>query len=696
MLQKTLFIFGIFSVAALTLASASAERDIFQLVSSDPALSTFVTAINAAGWVRDQGPLTVFAPTNEAFAKLDPAFLAHLLDPANVNELGDVIKFHCLPVTLQSKDLKARKDVKGDGELTYQGSELFFETIKDSPSTLGIDYVGLRGGFVNAVFVDLQASDGVVHVIDQVLIPSGPTNNIADYVTLNDDLSTLALALKAGELIDTLSGYGPFTVFAPTNEAFAKLPAATLAHLLDPANLKELDAVLTYHVAAGSVYAKDITDGEKIKTVEGQDVTASIYMGNRVFINNALVTTADVATSNGVVHIIDTVLSLPKPLRTIFDSIAHVEQSYAQFQLLIQASGLDRTLNDPKDGPFTVFVPTDEAFAKLPRGTVDRLCEPENIDELLELLNYHIIANGKSLRAGCTKVGRTCGPNDLEGDAIKFGYQPATAFWKTLNGQSLIVLEGYDTDNVTTFIGDGTGNAATILTFKAASDDDSSGENALASNGIWHVVDKVFMGPSKDRPDNRTIFETIAHANAGPSGYDTFLAAVKAAKLDRVLNNPKDGPFTVFVPTEEAFAKLPRGTLDHLLKPENIDELIDLLDYHIIANGKFLRSGCTKQGFTCGPDDLEGDAMKLGYQPAVAFWKTVQGQSLTVLESEDNSTTFIDDSTGNAAAIQTFEDADASGENAYASNGIWHVINKVLMPCHRPGCMPANATKMLK
>jgi len=258
------------------------------------------------------------------------------------------------------------------------------------------------------------------------------------------------------------------------------------------------------------------------------------------------------------------------------------------------------------------------------------------------------------------------------------------------------VLEGYDTDNVTTFIGDGTGNAATILTFQAASDDDSSGENALASNGIWHVVDKVFMGPSKDRPDNRTIFETIAHANAGPSGYDTFLAAVKAAKLDRVLNNPKDGPFTVFVPTEEAFAKLPRGTLDHLLKPENIDELIDLLNYHIIANGKFLRAGCTKVGRTCGPDDLEGDAMKLGYQPAVAFWKTVQGQSLTILESEDNSTTFIDDSTGNAAAIQTFEDADASGENAYASNGIWHVINKVLMPCHRPGCMPANATKMLK
>merc|ERR1712238_408693 len=117
------------------------------------------------------------------------------------------------------------------------------------------------------------------------------------------DLSTLVTALTAGELTTTLSSRGPFTVFAPTNEAFAKLPAATLTHLLDPANVKELDAVLTYHVVAGvAAFSKDLTDGEKIKTVEGQDVTASIYMGNRVFINKALVTTADISASNGVIH----------------------------------------------------------------------------------------------------------------------------------------------------------------------------------------------------------------------------------------------------------------------------------------------------------------------------------------------------------------------------------------------------------
>merc|ERR1711865_1329532 len=145
------------------------------------------------------------------------------------------------------------------------------------------------------------------------------TQTIVELAVATPDLSTLVTALKAGGLVDTLSGKGPFTVFAPTNEAFAKLPAATLAHLLDPANVKELDAVLTYHVVAGvAAFSKDLTDGEKIKTVEGQDVTASIYKGNRIFINKALVTTADVSASNGVIHIIDTVLSLPPAPNHLF------------------------------------------------------------------------------------------------------------------------------------------------------------------------------------------------------------------------------------------------------------------------------------------------------------------------------------------------------------------------------------------
>merc|ERR1711865_650057 len=139
------------------------------------------------------------------------------------------------------------------------------------------------------------------------------------YVTANSLVSTIADKTIVELAVATPDLSTLVTVFAPTNEAFAKLPAATLAHLLDPANVKELDAVLTYHVVAGvAAFSKDLTDGEKIKTVEGQDVTASIFMGKRIFINKALVTTADVSASNGVIHIIDKVLSLPPAPNHLF------------------------------------------------------------------------------------------------------------------------------------------------------------------------------------------------------------------------------------------------------------------------------------------------------------------------------------------------------------------------------------------
>ena len=135
--------------------------------------------------------------------------------------------------------------------------------------------------------------------------PGGKT--IVDLAVATPDLSTLVTALKAGGLVDTLSGPGPFTVFAPTNEAFTALPAGVLANLLKPENKAQLDNVLTYHVVAGAVRAEALKDGEKIKTLQGEELTVRIAGGD-VFINSANVTTADVTASNGVVHIIDGVL----------------------------------------------------------------------------------------------------------------------------------------------------------------------------------------------------------------------------------------------------------------------------------------------------------------------------------------------------------------------------------------------------
>lgn len=134
--------------------------------------------------------------------------------------------------------------------------------------------------------------------------------DIVDVAVGNGSFNTLVAAVKAGGLVDTLKGEGPFTVFAPTDEAFAKLPDGTVDMLLKPENKDKLVAVLTYHVVAGKVMAADVMKIDKATTIQGQNVMVSVNDGT-VMINNAKVIAADVEASNGVIHVIDTVL-LPK------------------------------------------------------------------------------------------------------------------------------------------------------------------------------------------------------------------------------------------------------------------------------------------------------------------------------------------------------------------------------------------------
>ena len=136
------------------------------------------------------------------------------------------------------------------------------------------------------------------------------SKNIVENAAGSSDHTTLVAAVKAAGLAETLSGTGPFTVFAPTNEAFDKLPKGTVESLLKPEMKKDLTDVLTYHVVAGTFKAADLKDGQKLKTVEGKDLMVSVKDG-KVMINGATVTIADVVSSNGVTHVIDAVL-LPK------------------------------------------------------------------------------------------------------------------------------------------------------------------------------------------------------------------------------------------------------------------------------------------------------------------------------------------------------------------------------------------------
>lgn len=131
--------------------------------------------------------------------------------------------------------------------------------------------------------------------------------NIVELAAETDILSTLVSAVQAGELVETLQGDGPFTVFAPTNDAFAALPEGTLESLLKPENKDQLVKILTYHVVPGKVMSTDLSDGQTAATVQGSDIKVKIAEG-AVHINEATVIKADVAASNGVVHVIDTVI----------------------------------------------------------------------------------------------------------------------------------------------------------------------------------------------------------------------------------------------------------------------------------------------------------------------------------------------------------------------------------------------------
>jgi uncharacterized surface protein with fasciclin (FAS1) repeats len=141
---------------------------------------------------------------------------------------------------------------------------------------------------------------------------AAPSSTIVELAVATDDLSTLVTAVTAADLVDTLSGEGPFTVFAPTNDAFAALPAGTVETLLLPENKAKLQAVLTYHVVAGKVMSSDLSNGQVVKTVQGNNLTVEIADGKVMLVDatgaKAEVVTADVEASNGVVHIINSVV----------------------------------------------------------------------------------------------------------------------------------------------------------------------------------------------------------------------------------------------------------------------------------------------------------------------------------------------------------------------------------------------------
>merc|ERR1712032_1622006 len=212
--------------------------------------------------------------------------------------LDNILEYHVVAgAAVHSNELKPENHFK-----TLEGQELLVEA-RDSGVVIN--------NVSRAMSFDHDATNGVVHIIDTVLIPP-PRPDIIAFATSDKDLSTFVAAVTAGKLVTALEGKGPFTVFAPTNEAFEALTEPVLKWLLEPEHIKDLDAVLEYHVVSGAaVYSKDLKHDQEFKTLEGRSVRVEERYDRgalHIYINHARVTSRDNGATNGVVHIIDRVL----------------------------------------------------------------------------------------------------------------------------------------------------------------------------------------------------------------------------------------------------------------------------------------------------------------------------------------------------------------------------------------------------
>jgi len=269
-------------------------------------------------------------------------------------------------------------------------------------------------------------------------MPEPVLKDIVDTAVADGRFTTLVTALQAAGLVDTLKGEGPFTVFAPTDDAFAKLPAGTVEELLKPENKQKLTDILLYHVVSGKVMAADVTKLTSATTIFGKDVAIKVDMGN-VYINDAKVIITDIETSNGIIHVIDTVLLPPaeEAKQTIVD-IAVADGRFTTLVTALKAAGLVETLSG--EGPFTVFAPTDDAFAKLPAGTVESLLKPENLEKLKNILLYHVVS-GKVMAANV--VGLTSAPT-VFGQDIKITVKDGKVY---LNDTVQVIITDIEASN---------------------------------------------------------------------------------------------------------------------------------------------------------------------------------------------------------------------------------------------------------
>ncbi|GFO38805.1 fasciclin domain containing protein [Plakobranchus ocellatus] len=258
-------------------------------------LVRFLEMARLKTFLNGKGPFTLFGPTDEAFTKL-PEWAKEAITK-NTTILADVLKFHVLASKVNSSVLTNNLLAE-----TALGEKLRINIYKNA------SVYTAQCAPLDLTRVNKPALNGIIHVLNGVMLP--PAGNIVTALSMDVVFNILVKCVKEAGLVETLSGDGPFTVFAPTNNAFAKLPPGTIQKLLN--NPELLAKILKYHVVAGTFCSSGLESGS-VNTVEGQDVKVTVSAGG-VMVNSAKVVYADVSVTNGVVHVIDTVLIPPTSL----------------------------------------------------------------------------------------------------------------------------------------------------------------------------------------------------------------------------------------------------------------------------------------------------------------------------------------------------------------------------------------------
>ena len=301
------------STAQVADTGPAADGALVSVLTGDGRYNTLVNALRASGVAEKlsrKGPFTVFAPTDQAFQRLPSEILGKLLLPENASTLEKVLKYHVLGGLMPTASIN-----EGDQD-TLEGKKVHFAYTNGEATINGVGLVS-----------ELSASNGIIHGIDFVLVPPGvdlnslkgsvastqptaiPSIGVPILKTLEEqgNFTTLLSAIDSAGLREQLAGAGPFTLFAPTDQAFQRLPGDTLRKLLLPGNRDALVTILRHHVIAKRVNGRDLKDQGDLAMLDGSTAKIGIVQG-RISVEDATMTFADREATTGVIHTIDSVL----------------------------------------------------------------------------------------------------------------------------------------------------------------------------------------------------------------------------------------------------------------------------------------------------------------------------------------------------------------------------------------------------